>query len=62
MHYKCKKCDYEFDVMPAPAHPHTGLFVPMGCPICLKASAMSKVCPKCGSIDLEQTLKKKNIE
>lgn len=58
MHYICKNCKYEFDVTPI-THPHTGLFVPMGCPICIKAAAMSKVCPKCGSKDLIESLKVK---
>ena len=60
MHYKCKKCNYEFDVFLNP-HPHNAsMFVSMrGCPICAKAQAMSKVCPKCGSKDLEQSIVKK---
>lgn len=62
MHYKCKKCDYEFDVQTTP-HPHDGmLFLPMGCPVCLKQQAMKKICPKCGSIDLIQSLYKKEEE
>ena len=56
MHYKCLKCNYEFDVNPPMPHPHNGSFLQIGCPICLKANAMSKVCPKCGSTNLEQTL------
>lgn len=57
MHYKCKDCGYEFDVFTQP-HPHQqGLFLGLsGCPVCAKAQAMSKVCPKCGSLSLEQSL------
>jgi hypothetical protein len=60
MHYKCKKCNYEFDVFITP-HPHQGLsFLQVGgCPTCAKANAMSKVCPKCGSLDLEQSIENK---
>jgi primosomal protein N' len=58
MHYTCLDCNYEFDAYPI-AHTHQGLFVQMGCPICLKAQAQKKVCPKCGSINLKQTLKNK---
>ena len=58
MHYKCKKCNYEFDVTIV-EHPHTMAFLTVGvygCPICRKAEAQSKVCPKCQSTDLEQSL------
>ena len=63
MHYKCKKCNYEFDVIVQP-HPHQGnSFLSIGgfggCPVCAKAQAMSKVCPKCGSLDLIQSLTNK---
>lgn len=62
MHYTCRKCNYEFEVNIAP-HPHniTSIFQlgPKGCPVCLKASAMSKICPKCGSLDLTQTINEK---
>jgi transposase-like protein len=62
MHYKCKKCDYEFDVFTTP-HPHQGMFIgPIGCPVCARAQAMSKVCQKCGSVQLEQTLAIKKEE
>ena len=63
MHYKCKKCNYEFEVFLQP-HPHNNLsFINVGaygCPICLKAQAKAKVCPKCGSVDLIQTLANSN--
>lgn len=57
MHYKCKNCKYEFDVFTTP-HPHTGKlgFSLSGCPICAKAAVMKKVCPKCSSTDLEQSI------
>lgn len=61
MYYKCKLCNYEFEAKPI-FHPHTGLFVPMGCPICIKAQAMSKVCPKCGSKEVVEMLKLNNIK
>lgn len=62
MHYKCKNCSYEFDVY-NPPHPHQGMFItPIGCPVCQRAQAMSKVCPKCGSIRLEQSLTIKKEE
>jgi primosomal protein N' len=57
MYYKCKKCNYEFEVTIV-SHPHTGLFVPMGCPICKKAQAMSKPCTKCGSKEIDVSIKK----
>lgn len=58
MHYKCRKCNYEFDLYQSP-HPHQGMsFGPMGCPVCAKVQSMTKICPKCGSIGLEQSLKK----
>ena len=57
MHYKCKKCNYEFDVYLNPhSHNNQGFVKIMGCPICAKANAMSKVCPKCGSKELTQTI------
>ena len=63
MHYKCNKCDYEFDVFIHP-HPHSSLSLitvgVFGCPVCRKASAQAKVCPKCGSTDLTQTLANSN--
>ncbi len=63
MHYKCNKCNYEFDVFMQP-HPHQSMsFLNIqtgGCPVCARAQAMSKVCPKCGSIDLNQTLANNN--
>ena len=56
MRYKCKKCDYEFNIYPPVEHSHSGMFIQVGCPICLKVLAMPKVCPKCGSKDLEESL------
>ncbi len=65
MHYKCKRCNYEFDVSII-AHPHQGTsFLSLGvkgCPICAKANAKSKVCPKCMSMDLIQSIGKKGEE
>ncbi len=62
MHYICNKCEYEFDVEII-AHPHPiNSFISVGafgCPICRKAMVKSKICPKCGSSDLTQILKKK---
>jgi len=61
MHYKCKNCNYEFDVFVKP-HPHNFGFINVGlkgCPTCQRAAAMSKVCPKCGSTDLVQSLANK---
>lgn len=59
MHYRCKKCSYEFDAYIQP-HPHPmgrpSLIGGYGCPVCLKAAAKSKVCPSCGSLDLEQSV------
>ncbi|MBR4495998.1 MAG: hypothetical protein IKP12_02575 [Acholeplasmatales bacterium] len=61
MHYTCTKCKYEFDVEIV-SHPHPiNSFISVGgfgCPICRKAMARSKVCPKCGSIDLKQSVMK----
>ena len=59
MHYKCKKCNYEFDIFITP-HPHPiNSFITVvayGCPVCMKAQARSKVCPQCGSTDLAQSV------
>jgi len=64
MHYSCKKCQYEFDIEIV-NHPHPiNSFLNVGgfgCPICLKAAARTKMCPKCGSIDLIQSLKKEKV-
>ena len=61
MHYTCNSCKYEFDVEII-SHPHPiNSFISVGgfgCPICRKAMARSKVCPKCGSIDLKQSVMK----
>jgi len=65
MHYQCKKCNYEFDVE-IQEHPHPmnsfikfGVF---GCPGCRQAMARAQVCPKCGSIELKQSLVLKKEE
>ncbi len=59
MHYTCKKCSYEFDVIIQP-HPHPiNSFISVGaygCPVCRALQAKSKVCPKCGSTDLISSL------
>lgn len=64
VHYQCNKCNYEFDFFIQP-HPHTGATIfqlgQKGCLICLKAQAMEKTCPKCGSNDLTQTVAEKMI-
>jgi ssDNA-binding Zn-finger/Zn-ribbon topoisomerase 1 len=59
MTYQCSKCNTEFEVEVV-EHPHSmyssiryGAF---GCPVCLKAAAMPKVCPKCGSIETNQKI------
>lgn len=65
MHYTCNKCKYEFYVEIA-FHPHPiNSFISVGafgCPICQKALTKSKICPKCGSIDLKESVKKEVFE
>lgn len=59
MIYHCKECEYEFDV-PVVEHPHNmystlrnGVY---GCPVCQKAAAQPKKCPKCQSLNVIQKL------
>ena len=55
MIYTCKKCNYQFEVNIMP-HPHNSFIKLSSCPTCAKAAAMSKVCPKCGSAELNMSL------
>lgn len=60
MFYQCKKCNYEFENKVI-EHPHNMYskikYAAYGCPICLKAAAMPKICPKCNSNDVIQIIK-----
>ncbi len=58
MHYICNDCNYEFDSY-ITAHPHTNLMVGIGCPICRSQMYMKKVCPKCKSTNLKETINEK---
>ncbi len=59
MHYKCRKCNYEFDVE-IKEHPHPiNSFITVGafgCPICRNAQLKAKTCPNCGSIEVSQSI------
>jgi len=60
MRYKCKQCDYVFEVATI-EHPHTSMyggsrFGAYGCPVCQRMATMPKVCPQCLSLDVEQIL------
>lgn len=58
MHYRCPKCNYEFDLYQS-SHPHEGMkFGPLGCPVCRKAKEMTKFCPKCNAPGLIESSKK----
>ncbi len=61
MHYICNDCknEFDFDII---YHEHQiNNFLSIknyGCPICNKALTKNKICPKCGSNNLKEYLKK----
>ena len=53
MKYTCNNCKYIFYVE---QHLHTNFINISGCPICKAQLAKKKICPKCKSSDLTESL------